>query len=256
MFCDLSERCAACTWRFDASAIYLHRANPSNVPLLNDPLSGASFVNASDMEFPYRVGPRLAFVVTDCAGLGLELNYFSVDGWSASKYFTNADFTNGFASLNVDSIVNNYPVTDAHVDFASMLHSSEINLRQRCSGNLTILTGFRWVDMFDRYDASGTSFITGNTLSQKIETRNHIFAWQSGLEGRLFPSDGPFQIGAFVKAGGARTMPRRRVRFRTRAVSATCRRRTWSATWPSSGKRASMATCKSTSTSRAASDIR
>ena len=203
VFCDLSQRCAACTWRFDASAIYLHRANPSNVPLLYDPLNGASLLNASDIEYPYRAGPRLAFVVTDCAGLGLELNYFGVDGWSASRDFANADFPSGFASLNVDSIVNNYPVSDAHVDLASTLHSSEINIRQRLIGQLDFLTGFRWVDMFDRYEASGTSVITGNTLSQRIDTRNHIFAWQSGLDGRLFPSDGPFQLCAIVKAGGA-----------------------------------------------------
>ena len=203
LFCDLSQRCAACTWRLDASAIYLHRENPSSVTLLSDPTNGAVFVNSADMEFPYRVGPRLAFVVTDCAGFGLELNYFSVDGWSASRDFANSDFPNGFASLNVDSIVNNYPVTDAHVDFASMLHSSEINIRQRLFGQLDFVTGFRWVEMFDRYEASGTSFITGNTLSQRIETRNHIFGWQTGLDGRLFPSDGPFQLGAFIKAGGA-----------------------------------------------------
>ena len=203
LFCDLSQRCAACAWRFDASAIYLHRANPSNLALLSDPLTGESFANAADMEYPYRVGPRLAFVVTDCAGLGLELNYFSVDGWSASQDYTSADFPNGFAGLNVDSIVNNYPVTDAHIDFASMLHSSEINIRQRLFGQLDFVTGFRWVDMFDRYEASGTSFITGNTLSERIETRNHLFAWQSGLDGRLFPSDGPFQLGAFIKIGGA-----------------------------------------------------
>jgi hypothetical protein len=203
LFCDLSRRCAACTWRFDASAIYLHRAAPSSVTLLSDPTNGASLLNASDLDFPYRVGPRLDFVVTDCAGLGLELNYFSVDGWSVSRDFANANFPIGSASLNVDSVVNNYPLTDAQVDFASMLHSSEINIRQRLFGELDFVTGFRWVDMFDRYEASGTSFITGNTLSQRIEARNHIFGWQIGLDGRLFPSDGPFQLGAFVKAAGA-----------------------------------------------------
>jgi hypothetical protein len=203
LFRDLRERCDSCTWRFDASAIYLHRAEPSSINLLSDPTSGAVLLNANQMEFPYRVGPRFDFVVTDCAGLGLELNYFSVDGWSVSRDFATADFPSGFANLNFDSGINPYPLSDAHVDFASMLHSSEINIRQRLFGQLDFLTGFRWVDMFDRYEASGTSFITGNTMSQRIETRNHIFGWQIGLDGRLFPSDGPFQLGAFVKAGGA-----------------------------------------------------
>jgi hypothetical protein len=198
LFCDLSRRCAACEWKLDASAIYLHRAAPSNVTLLTDPIGGTTLLNASDMDFPYRVGPRIDFVVTDCAGLGLELNYFSVDGWSVTR-----DFDNSLASLNVDSIISGYPIANAHVVVESMLHSSEINLRQRLFGQLDFLTGFRWVDMFDRYQASGTSFITGSPIGEKIETRNHLFAWQVGLDGRLFSNDGPFQLGAYVKAGGA-----------------------------------------------------
>src|SRR5262249_21267392 len=121
LFCDISRRCAASTWRFDASAVYLHRADPESVALLTDPTNGGVLLNSSDMEYPWRVGPRLQFVVTDCAGLGLELNYFSVDGWSSSRDFTTADFPSGFATLDVDSVISNYPVTDAHVSFSSEL---------------------------------------------------------------------------------------------------------------------------------------
>jgi hypothetical protein len=198
LFCDLSRRCAACEWRVDASAIYMHRAAPSSVTLLTDPVGATTILNASDMDMGYRVGPRIDFVVTDCAGLGFELNYFSVDGWSATR-----DFNTTLATLNVDSIINGYPLADPHVVVESTLRSSEINLRQRLFGQLDFLTGFRWVDMFDRYQASGTSVITGSPIGEKIETRNHIFAWQIGLDGRLFPKDGPFQLGSYVKAGGA-----------------------------------------------------
>ena len=168
---------------------------------------------------------------------GVELLSASTAG-RPREDFANSDFPNGFASLNVDSIVNGYPVTDAHVDFASMLHSSEINIRQRLFGQLDFVTGFRWVEMFDRYEASGTSFITGNTLSQRIETRNHIFGWQTGLDGRLFPSDGPFQLGAFIKAGEALNNATSSISLSDPAPSGTCRPPTYSATWPLSAKRA------------------
>jgi hypothetical protein len=201
-FSDFNQRCAACKWRFDASAMYMHRAEPSTIALLTDPVTGGSLLSGNDLEMPYRVGERFAFVVTDCAGLGLELNYFGLDAWSTSRDFVNTDFPNGLASISVDSIITE-PVTDAHVEIASMLHSSEINLRQCWIGSIDALTGFRWFDMFDRYAASGTSAVTGSTVAETIVARNHIFGWQIGLDSRIGPDDGCWAIGAYIKGGGA-----------------------------------------------------
>jgi hypothetical protein len=130
------------------------------------------------------------------------LNYFGVDGWSTSRDFANADFPNGLASLAIDSIITE-PVTDAHVEISSMLHSSEINLRQNLFGSVDVLTGFRWIDMIDRYGATGTSAVTGNPLAESIVARNHIFGWQLGLDSRIGPSDGCWAIGTYIKGGGA-----------------------------------------------------
>ncbi len=201
-FSDLCDRCAGCTWRVDATAIYLHREAPSAIPLLTDPTSGASLLEGGNFEFYPKAGPRIQFVVTDCAGLGLELNYFAVDGWSVSRSFGNGQFPSGVANLTVDSIITE-PLSDAQFDTTSVIHSSEINLRQRLFGNLDVLTGFRWIDMNDRYLASGTSAVTGNQLSQSVVAWNHLFGWQTGLDGRVGPDDGRWSIGAFVKAGSA-----------------------------------------------------
>ncbi len=201
-FCDLSQRCAACTWRFDASALYLHRAEPSEIALITDPVFGGNFLNGNDLEMPFRVGERFQFVVTDCAGLGLEVNYFGIDSWAASRDFANSDFPNGLANLSVDSIIT-VPVTDAHAEVASMLHSGEINLRLNLLSGIDGLTGFRWIDMFDRYAGSGTSAVTGNNVAAATVTRNHIFGWQTGLDGRIGPADGCWAVGAFIKGGGA-----------------------------------------------------
>jgi hypothetical protein len=199
---DLCERCAGCTWRVDATAIYLHRAAPTPLPLLVDPTSGASLLEGGNFEFYPKAGPRIQFVVTDCEGLGLELNYFAVDGWSVARSFGNSQFPSGVANLTVDSIITE-PLSDAQFDTTSVIHSSEINLRQRLVGNIDILTGFRWIDMNDRYLATGTSAVTGNQLLQSTIAWNHLFGWQTGLDGRLGPDDGRWSIGGWVKAGSA-----------------------------------------------------
>lgn len=201
-FADLCDRCAGCTWRVDASAIYLHRGAPTSLPLLTDPTTGASLLSGNTMEFFPKVGPRIQFVVTDCAGLGLELNYFAVDGWSVTRAFNNAQFPSGVANLMVDSVITE-PLDDAQFDLTSVMRSSEINLRQRLFGNVDFLTGFRWLDLNDRYSASGTSAVTGNVLNETIINWNHLFGWQIGLDGRLGPADGKWSIGGFVKVGGA-----------------------------------------------------
>jgi hypothetical protein len=201
-FSDLCDRCAGCEWRVDASALYLHRGAPAALPLLTDPTSGASLLEGGNFEFFPKTGPRIQFVVTDCAGLGLELNYFGVDGWSVTRAFANSQFPSGVASLMVDSVITE-PVDDAQFDITSVLHSSEINLRKRLFGKLDFLTGFRWLDLDDRYYASGTSAVTGNVLNQSVITWNHLFGWQTGLDGRLGPDDGSWSIGGFVKVGGA-----------------------------------------------------
>jgi hypothetical protein len=195
---DLCERWAGCTLKVDASALFLHRANPSSVVLLTAPFDGSTLLNASDLEFPYRVGSRLSLVTTDCAGLGLELNYFSIDGWSARSA---GGESLPFGTLTVDEFVH-YPFDHSHFELSSMLYSSEINLRRQLFGGLDALCGFRWIDMLDRYSVQGFSIQSGNVpMGELIETRNHIFGGQIGLDGGLGPDDGKWRIGTFIKAG-------------------------------------------------------
>lgn len=203
-FQDLCERCAGCCWRFDASALYMHRPDPTPTTLLTDNGTGATLLNAVNMDFPWKVGPRFAFIVTDCEGLGLELNYFNIDGWSSTRNFTSADFSAGVANLIVDGAGNQEQVTNANSDITSMLESSEINLRQHLFGNNNLdgLIGFRWIDMNDLYTAQGASnTVTGSTVMESIRTHNHLFGLQSGLDGTIFSRGEYFQLRGYIKGG-------------------------------------------------------
>src|SRR5208337_3658555 len=96
-FRDLCETCQGCTWKAEVSALILDRATPGTRAVLFDPTSGANLFDAARLEFPYAAGPRVSLTALDCEGWGFELNYFGVDGWSATKDVPNGSLPSGTA---------------------------------------------------------------------------------------------------------------------------------------------------------------
>ena len=60
----------------------------------------------------------------------------------------------------VDSVTQ-IPLTDAHFESIARLYSTEFNFRRPLFGNISILAGFRWLELTDQYLADGTSATTG-----------------------------------------------------------------------------------------------
>ncbi len=134
----------------------------------------------------------------DCEGWGFEFNYFGVDGWSASSDIPARSLPNG-GDLTVDSLTH-VTVSDAHFDSIAQLYSGEINFRRPLFGNISVLTGFRWLEMTDKYFAEGNT-TTGYTVSESILTHNHLYGSQIGLDGTLAQQADRWRIRGFVKAG-------------------------------------------------------
>ncbi len=152
-FQDLREICEGCTWKADASVLYLHRSTPGSRTLLTDP-SGAGLFDATQLEFPYEAGPRISLTALDCEGWGFEANYFGIDGWSTTTDIPHGSLPSGRAFLVVDS-VNKIPLSDAHFESIARLYSTELNFRKPLFGNFSFLAGFRWLEMTDNYLAEG-----------------------------------------------------------------------------------------------------
>lgn len=94
----------------------------------------------------------------------LQVRYFGVDDWSDS-------FEGALYSSN--------------------LHSTEVNLRRQWTDSLTLLGGFRWVEMGDEA-ADQFAF---------IDTNNHMYGGQVGAEWLVWDRGGPFTVTSGVKAG-------------------------------------------------------
>jgi hypothetical protein len=197
-FKDFCETCEGYTWKADASALILHRSTPGTRTVLLDSTGGDLF-DASKLEFPYAAGPRLSLTALDCEGWGFELNYFGVDGWSADTGIPNASLSGGSANLIADSVTQ-IPLADAHFESIARLYSSEFNFRGPLFGNISILAGFRWLELTDQYVADGTS-TTGYAVSETILTHNHLYGFQMGADGMLAQQANRWRLTGFVKGG-------------------------------------------------------
>ena len=185
-------------WVATADAIFLQRSAPNSRQLLYDPGTASELLDASNLGFSMNAGPRVSLRRDDPAGLGLELAYFSVDGWRSSANFPSSAFLYGVGYLSIDDAMTT-PVTDAQFQYTSRLYSGEVNLRYSLNPWLTPLVGLRWVDFEDQYAANGQTL--SGPFNEMVRGHNHLYGSQLGLDARLFDRPTPFQLGVLAKAG-------------------------------------------------------
>jgi len=176
----------------------MYRSTPGTRSVLLNPANNADLFDTSRLEFPYAAGPRVSLTALDCEGWGFEVNYFGIDGWSATSNLPASSLPNG-GNLVVDGATQ-LPLTDAHFESIARLYSTEVNFRKPLFGNISILAGFRWLELTDRYLAEGTSN-TAFPVSETILTHNHLYGFQAGADGALFQQPDRWRIAPFVKAG-------------------------------------------------------
>jgi hypothetical protein len=216
---DASAPCG-CFWKASADVLLLHRSSSGSQPLLFDPLSQSDIFNSSNLEFPLAAGPRASVIAYGLLwGLDLEASFFAVDGWSATANFPSSALPAGFALLSLDSTfqgMQGLPVSDVRFTERSQLYNGELNVRQQLNGWVTTMAGFRWVELYDRYEAEGTKF-DQTTFTHTIHAFNHMYGFQLGTEVTLFNRNrgysqfgptmvlcdqaNPFQITGVLKGG-------------------------------------------------------
>jgi hypothetical protein len=88
--------------------------------------------------------------------------------------------------------VNDWSDTISNANYNSNLHSTEVNLRRQWTESLTLLAGFRWVEMSD---------LAVDTTGNFLDTNNHMYGGQIGAEWLVWDRGGPFTLTTGVKAG-------------------------------------------------------
>ena len=196
-------------WTATADALFLHRSATRGPQLLSDPQSGNSLLDSSGLGFSYEAGPRLSLIRHGCAW-DFELNYFSIDGWQADADFPNSALPSGVGSLALDKVIP-FPVTAAAFEDKTRLYSTEFNLRRPVNDWLTVLAGFRWVELEDGYLAQGTGATLSTPFSETIRVHNHLFGFQVGTDAILFEHQKNSKSADLPRLVSS-TMPRHRTR--------------------------------------------
>jgi hypothetical protein len=220
--CDagFGQSCCHPRWTATADFIILDRIGsvnqtlvervPLSVPYLDVPKTpGVEAFNANDFQQGFAGGPRLGLIRHGDSGYDLELSYFQIDGWSSDRSVgpdNPIDWLvmrapGGFTQTNQKPQL----ASQAMVwDYATKLYDAEINVRWNPSSRVTVLAGFRWVNLGERlvgtldpvtFSEEPSTWDFWNTT-----TTNNLYGFQIGADGKLFER-GRFSIGGLVKAG-------------------------------------------------------
>ena len=187
---ECNDCCCPC-WTVAADVMALRRTPPGSQGLTVP--GGIEQWNAADMRFDYEVGPRIRLERQLGQWHSIELNYFGIDSHTATKSRTGV-----FA--NVLGPGFNYFVAPGNVNqfnYSADLHSLEANLRHQWRDGITLLAGFRWLEVSEDFHA----FLDGG-LTYSLATINHLYGFQIGADAtihRFF--DGRLRADAFAKAG-------------------------------------------------------
>ncbi len=159
----------------------LSRIDNHSFTLLSNGSGGTEALNANDLQFEMRTGPKVNLIVHEILfGNDLELGYMAIDGYSLSK-----SVYSGSSPLFFDSPLLSTQVgggAGVRFDYVSRIQTADANLRHDLGDRLSLLAGFRYVDLHEQFDGStlepgqaAASFITSNT-------DNHLYGFQLGGE--------------------------------------------------------------------------
>jgi hypothetical protein len=192
--CCCDDDCCPC-WTVRAGVVVLTRGRPHNSVLVENTISGATVINASDFNFNWNVGADISARKRLASGRELEVRYFGVDGNTATLTGNTPalwDFPTTPPLIGIGAV----PFESVYL---SKLFSTEINLRQ-CSeriDGLTWLVGFRWLQVSDQFN---TDFNTGS-INANFSTLNNLYGAQIGADMLLWSGGGPFRVDGVVKVG-------------------------------------------------------
>lgn len=188
---DCSEACEPC-WTFRGGAIFLQRSRPAdaNLAIL---ASGLPLLNARDFGFDAQSGWDLGAVRRLDDEYSLDFRYFQVDGWDDSLASAPVDFSAVAFPGGIFSGVGFAHIATA--SYNSLLRSAEFNVRRERSDWLTLLAGFRYVNLQESLVVDQVGF-----FSHRVDTRNHLYGGQVGAE-VFFGARGKIRLDGWAKAG-------------------------------------------------------
>jgi hypothetical protein len=175
----------------------LYRRDPSATSLVVSAIDQAEILNVRDFDLDVHAGFDLSLARQLGERLSLELRYFGVDHWRAQS--TVPTTPGSLLQVNASPPVF-VPAGDAiEAQYTSELHNAEINGRYRLSERWTLLAGFRYAELNERFAAELVDAIS--PFRYEAGAWNRLYGGQLGAAAMLWDGGGPLRIEAIGKAG-------------------------------------------------------
>lgn len=209
-------------WTASADFIILDRIGGGNQALVETVPRSVSFsklfttpgtevLNSSDLQQGFSGGPRIDLIRHGDSGYDLEVSYFQIGGWSSDRAVA-PDPADAWLVMRAPGtwlfskspwIQTNQQASQAMVwDYSTELQNAELNARWNPSSRVTVLAGFRWVNLGE--NLAGTLDPLPSQLSHwhfwDTTTTNNLYGFQIGADGKIWER-GRFSIDGLVKAG-------------------------------------------------------
>lgn len=192
-----SDACCCATWRVTADALFLQRRDPAAAVLMAYALDGAEILNASDFDFGIEPGLEVSLTRQFGDHFGIEARYFGVDHWHVGTAAATAP--DSLLQVNATPPVFAWAGTGIESEYTSALQNAELNAQYRILERWTLLVGFRYAELDERFAAGLVD--ADIPFLYETATRNRLYGAQLGAAVTLWNRGGPFTVEAVGKAG-------------------------------------------------------
>lgn len=184
-------------WAVTADALFLYRRGPAAAELMFNQADPGQKLNAAEFDFGVGAGFDVSGICNSSGGNGIEVRYFGLDPWNS---------TQSVATTPGDPIQINTVrplIVQAGSSIAASCRSDldnfELNGRRQVNDWMTLLVGFRYLELDERFQAELTA--AELPFTYETVTRNRLYGAQFGGQALLWGGCGPLSVEGVGKAG-------------------------------------------------------
>lgn len=216
--CDLGccPSCCCPRWTASVGFIILDRIGGTNQTLVSrvpgdvdvkdlHKYPGTEVLNGDDFQQGFAAGPSVGLIRHGDDGYDLELSYFQISGWNSSRTVDPADpdewrwltmrCPGGFLQAN------QMPGQGMTWDYATQLYNAEFNVRWNPCCRVTMLAGFRWVNLGEKLVGALEPPTVGREPPfWDTTTVNNLYGFQVGADWKIWER-GRLSLDGLAKAG-------------------------------------------------------